>query len=123
MFDYNENNVYDRCGAIDVPHYPNLNPEFTGKFATVCDEKIPIINYHFQSGVKFSRYLCLQTFLGFIPIERIETIRDIFVRSKYLQDDTEWIFPYKEKYANELEKAEVRKLSLSLGKHWKGKRD
>ena len=121
MFDYNENNIYDRCGAIDVPYNPNLKPESTGKFVIVCGEKIPIINYHFQPGAKFSRHLCLQTFLGYIPIESIETIRDIFDRSKYLQDETEWIHPYKEEYASELEKAEVRKLSLSLGKHWKGK--
>lgn len=119
MFKYSEHNIFERCGSADVPFHYNLKPESTGKEITVSGEKIPIINYHFQSGVKFSRQLCLKTFLGYIPINNIETIKDIFRKSNYVQDDEEWIHQYSEENAHNIEKEAVKKLALRLRKHWK----
>lgn len=119
MFDYNENNLYDRCGAINVPHNPNIKPESTGKCATVAGEEIPIIDFGFQSGVRFTRCICLKTFLGYIPIDNINSIKDIFKKNNYLTDETEWIFNYCDSKPNQEDKEKVKRLSFALGKHWK----
>ncbi len=119
MFDYSENNLFDRCGAIDVPYDPNKKPEFTGKYVVIDGQEIPIINFKFQSGVRFTRYICLRTFLGYIPINRVNKFKDIFDKTKYLTDETEWLVRYSSKNATNEEKNQVKQLSLSLGRHWK----
>ena len=58
---------------------------------------------------------------GYIPIEDITQFKDIFNRSKYCQDEAEWSFLYNEEIASEKSKEQVKKLSLTLGKHWNGK--
>ena len=116
---YNETDIVDRCGSKDVPINPNLKPEFTGKFVEVGGDLIPIINYHMQTGVEFTRCLCLQTHLGYIPIKNIKSKKDLYDKSKYLNDDTEWTKPYDEEFAYETDKEEVKRLSLVLGKRWK----
>lgn len=121
MFKYNEKCLYDRCGAIDVPIDINKKSTFKGKFVEVGGEKIPVIDFHFQSGVRFTRAICLKTMLGYIPIENINQFKDIFNFSKYCKDETEWCFRYEEKSASLEDKEKVKKLSLTLGKHWNGK--
>ena len=39
MFKYTENNLYDRCGAIDIPYDRDIHPESTGKFVEVGGKK------------------------------------------------------------------------------------
>lgn len=121
MFKYNEKDLYDRCGAIDVPYDHNKKPTFEDKFVEVGGEKIPVINFHFQSGVIFTRTICLKTMFGYIPIENINEFKDIFNTSKYCKDDIEWCFGYEEKNASLEDKEKVKKLALTLGKHWNGK--
>ena len=119
MFNYTEDNLYDRCGAIDSHYDSDIHPESTGKFVEVGGEKIPLINFNFRSGSKFTRCICLKTFLGYIPIENITCFKDIFDKHKYLHDETEWVFPYDKNSTSEKNKNDVKKLSLVLGKHWK----
>ncbi len=121
MFKYNEKDLYDRCGAIDVSYNPDHKSTFDGEFAEVGGTKIPIMNFHFQPDSKFTRGICLRTMFGYIPIENITQFRDIFDRSKYCQDETEWSFLYDEERASEKSKEQVKKLSLTFGKHWNGK--
>lgn len=121
MFKYNEKYLFDRCGAIDVPIETDKEPTFNGQFAEVAGEKIPIIDFHFQQGVKFTRGICLKTMLGYIPIKNITKFRDIFNISKYCQDETEWSLLYNEEHASEKSKQQVKQLSLKLGRHWNGK--
>lgn len=123
MFRFSEKNIYDRCGATPVPYDENRKSEFTGRFVEVGGEKIPIINYYFWPENEFSRCLCLQTFLGYIPLRNIKRYRDIFDPSKYIKDELEWAKQYLPDVANDQEKEEVASLSLALGKGWKnGKR-
>jgi len=117
MFKYSERNLYDRCGAIDVPIDHSKKPFLKGKFIEVAGEKIPVVC--FQPGVKFTRSICLKTMFGYIPIDNITQFEDIFKLSKYCKDEIEWCFKYEEKMASELDKEKVKKLSLTLGKHWK----
>lgn len=121
MLKFSKKNLYDRCGAIDVEIDINRKPTFNGKFGEVDKTKIPIINFSFQSGVKFTRAICLRTMFGYIPIENITRFKDIFNHSKYCQDETEWSFLYEEENASEKSKEQVKKLSLILGKHWNEK--
>ncbi len=116
---YDETDIVERCGSRDVPIDHSIKPEFTGKFVEVGGEQIPIINYNFQSGVKFTRCLCLLTHLGYIPIKNIKSQKDLYDKSKYLKDDTEWTKPYDEDFAHEKDKEDVKRLSLVLGKRWK----
>ena len=39
MFKYNEKDLYDRCGAIDVPYNPDHKSTFDGEFAEVVGLK------------------------------------------------------------------------------------
>ena len=55
MFKYNENNLYERCYAIDVLIDPDKKYTFNGEFAEVSGKEIPIIDFNFQPGVKFTR--------------------------------------------------------------------
>lgn len=121
MFEYyNEKNLYDRCGAIDVPIDFNYEVKFLG-FTEIDGEKIPVMSSMFQSGVKFTRAICLKTKYGYIPINNVNSYKDLFDLSKYCQDETEWSFQYDEKQASQEDKENVKKLSLTLGKHWKTK--
>lgn len=119
MFRYTENDLYDRCGAMEVIHDRKKPAEFTGKFVEIGGEKIPVIRHQPYYGVNFTRYLCLRTYLGYIPVESIECFRDIFNRENYLHDELEWIKPYDAKVASDYEKNKVKQLSKALGKHWK----
>lgn len=121
MFEhYNEKNLYDRCGAIDVPIDFKRKIKYHG-FTEIGGEKIPIISGMFQSGVKFTRAICLKTKFGYIPIDNITSYKDLLDLSKYCQDETEWIFQYDEKQVSQKDKENVKKLALTLGKHWKTK--
>ena len=121
MLKFSEKNLYNRCGVIDVPMDNNKKTVFNGKFQNICGTKLPIINFNFQSGVKFKRSICLRTMFGYIPIENINEFKDIFNISKYCKDETEWSILYDDKTASPHEKEQVKKLSLTLGKHWKYK--
>lgn len=56
MFRYTENALFDRCGAREVSC--NEKPAgFTGKFIEIGGEQIPLMNFHFHTGVDFTRYL------------------------------------------------------------------
>ena len=118
MFHYTERDLFDRCGVRTV-FYDGKIAESTGKFAYVGGEEIPLIKVHPSEEAKFTRYLCLRTYRGYIPVERIESFKDIFHKRNYLQDATEWILPYHEQFANDDDKAKVKQLSLALGRHWK----
>ncbi len=118
MFHYTERDLFDRCGSRIV-FYDGKIAESTGKFIEVGGEKIPLMKLHYSEEAKFTRYLCLKTYRGYIPIERIASFKDIFYKKNYLQDATEWAFPYHEQLANEEDKAKVKQLSLALGRHWK----
>jgi hypothetical protein len=61
----------------------------------------------------------LKTKFGYIPIDNITSYKDLFDLSKYCQDETEWCFLYDEERTSEKSKEQVKKLSLTLGKHWK----
>lgn len=118
MFRYTERDLFDRCGAMEVS-YNGKPAEFTGEFIEVGGEQIPLMNFHSPSEAKFTRYLCLRTFQGYIPVERIGCFKDIFNKDNYLHDDTEWIIPYQAQSAGEQDRAKVKQLSIALGRHWK----
>lgn len=118
MFRYTERDLFDRCGAREVS-YNGKPAEFTGKLIEVSGEQIPLMNFHSSSEAKFTRYLCLRTFQGYIPVERIGCFKDIFNKDNYLLDDTEWIIPYDRECASGYDRAKVKQLSIALGRHWK----
>lgn len=118
MFCYTNQDLFDRCGAIDV-FYNEKEVEFSGEFIEVGNKKIPLKKIHTHWESKFTRCLCLKTWLGYIPVDKVTCFKDIFNKENYLQDDTEWVIPYHEQSANEQDRAKVKQLSARLGKHWK----
>lgn len=64
--------------------------------------------------------LTLKTFLGYIPIENIESYKDIFF-GDYFGERVDLIQPYKSLFANKETTNKIKTLSLKLGKHWKEK--
>ena len=118
MFKYSEKDLYDRCG-YDETKFSYGSDEFTGEFYTMNDgTKIPIMH---KTGANdgLSRHLVLKTFKGYICVDSIASFRDIFDDSKYLKDETEWIFPYLS-YKHSFYDDSVSRLANVLGKHWKG---
>ena len=117
MFSYNVDDLYDRCGVSKV-QTDIKKPTFNGNYTEIDGETLPIINYNFQSDSIFSRNVCLKTFLGYIPIQNIDSFKDIFNRHKYCKDETEWSLPYQEEIATKEDKEQVKRLSKTLGNHW-----
>lgn len=118
MFKYSEKDLYDRCG-YDNRKFSYSTGKFIGEFYTMNDgTKIPIMD---ESRINdgLSRHLVLKTFKGYICVDRITKFSDIFDDSKYLKDETEWIFPYLS-YKHSFYDDSVSRLANVLGKHWKG---
>ena len=118
MFKYSEKDLYDRCG-YDETKFSHGSDEFTGEFYTMNDgTKIPIM-YKTGANDGLSRHLVLKTFKGYICVDSIASFIDIFDDSKYLKDETEWIFPYLS-YKHSFYDDSVARLATVLGNHWKG---
>ena len=116
MLKYNEKNLFDRVGYEEEKATHGIS-EFTDKYYTMSDgTKLPVMTHKVKPNDGLSRHLVLKTFFGYIPIENINTIADIFF-GEYLKDETVWMKPYNEKFSYHNE--EVKRLSLVLGKHWK----
>lgn len=119
MFKYSIDNLLERVGYDKNKDTGLGKKEFSGKYYTMSDgTKIPIMTYKVKPNDGLSRHVVLKTFLGYIPIENINSFSDIFF-GKYLDDETEWYKPYNPDYIYEDDKENINKLSLSLGKHWK----
>ena len=118
MFKYSEKDLYDRCG-YDAQKFSYGTEEFSGEFYTMSDgTKIPIM-YKSWANDGLSRHLVLKTFKGYICVDKITKFSDIFDDSKYLKDETEWIFPYLSEKPSFYDDS-VARLANVLGKHWKG---
>ena len=114
MFDFDETDLFHRCGYNKKTKGNNY---ITERFYTFNDgTTIPIMHSLLVNGL--SNHIVLKTPLGFIPIENIKSFLDLFNKEKYLDDDTEWILPYLLEHKDIYEE-EVNKLSSVLGKHWK----
>ena len=115
MFKYGINNLYD-CVGYSKDREGYLPAKKVGGYFMLDGERIPIINYPVKvDGLR--RYFVLSTFLGYIPTDRINSFKDLFVFDNYLNEEIEWITPYYEETTNN--KDEVKRLSKILGKHWK----
>ena len=122
MFDYDKDDLYERCGYKPKPYNPDSKPYPTGTYYEMTDgTKIPIYKYPEDHVRKFEydEQLVLETFKGFIPVKDIETFWDIFDKSKYVSDGTEWIKKYDEENASDEYKIQVKLLARTLKRHWK----
>ena len=118
MFDFDETDLFHRCGYDKRLINNNEKTYFTGRYYTLNDgTTIPVMHYPIISGC-LTRHLVLKTHLGYIPVEKIKRFSDIFIKSNYLDDDTEWILPYLFQQTDKYEEL-VNNLSKVLGKHWK----
>ena len=118
MFEFDETDLFHRCGYSQERIKNNKKTYFTGRYYTLSDgTTIPIMHYPIITD-GLTKHLVLKTYLGYIPVENITKFSDIFNKYKYLNDETEWIMPYlyQEK---ESDKVLVDNLSKVLGKHWK----
>lgn len=118
MFEFDETDLFHRCGYNKKKIKNNEKTHFTGRYYTLSDgTTIPIMHYPVISDC-LVKHLVLKTYLGYIPIENIKKFSDLFNKDKYLDDETEWILPYllqpKESYEER-----INNLSKVLGKHWK----
>lgn len=113
MFKYGINNLYD-CVGYSKDREGYLPAKKVEGYFTVDGERIPIMNFPIKTD-GLERYLILSTFLGYIPTNRIQSFKDLFVFKNYLNEEIEWITPCDE----EVNKEEVKRLSRTLGKHWK----
>lgn len=120
MFDYTENNLYEvLCSTRIIYHSPPKEITEQCKTIIVDGVKMPIMHFDFRPTTRFTRYICLKTFLGYIPIERINGLRDIFNKANYITSEIDQVFSY-QPMASSLEKREeVARLHLTLGKHFK----
>lgn len=117
LLKYSSNNLYDCVGYSKVRDVYLSQKKVNGDFM-LDGQQEPIMNYSIKNdGLK--RYFVLSTFLGYIPTNKINSFKDLFCLKKYLNDEIEWITPYNEEDLDN--KIEVKRLSRSLGKHWKNK--
>lgn len=75
---------------------------------------------NFRGLEKSEVYLTLKTFLGYLPIENIESYKDIFF-GDYFGERVDAIYPYRSLFADAESRNKVKTLSIRLGKHWKEK--
>lgn len=118
MFDYSENDIYERTGMREIFISDDIK-ELKGTFIGEDGREKPIIEYISQLGICYSKCLCLKTFRGYIPIDLIESFWDVFHGENYLHDEMISRTSYKEANISEGEQAKVKHLGYVMGKHWK----
>lgn len=121
FFKYSSNNLYDCVGYSKVRDVYLSQKKVNGDFI-LDGQQEPIMSYSIKAdGIK--RYFVLSTFLGYIPTNKINSFKDLFILKNYLNDEIEWITPYNEEDLDNksIKNEEVKRLSRSLGKHWKNK--
>ncbi len=120
MFDYSENDIYERTGVSEIFIGDDMK-DLNGTFINEDGNERPIIDYLVQSGICYSKCLCLKTFRGYIPIDLIKEFWDIFHGKNYLSDEMISRIGYKEAHVSKGEEEKVKRLGYVMGSHWKKK--